>query len=296
MSAARRQRIAPWAIELPDDLTPAQGHQLALDRIAWREAGRPDPSTLEEWPDDDELDYLLSRHSHDTLDLNGLKLREIPDELHRSEGIKFLFLDNNRIETIPERLVETLRLEHLSLFANPLRNIPASLFLMNGLEGLYLGRSALVDLPALERPATSIRTLGFDRTEWLEIPEGYLANFPNLRVLLLGHSFRHNIPEEVFSLNELIQLDFEGNPLTALPPSVGRLGKLISLELQGCKLETLPKELGELTKLEERAGSGPCGLHISGNPFKDRELRRIAKLKNPQQTTEALAWARANGS
>ncbi|PQZ29448.1 hypothetical protein CQZ93_04120 [Ochrobactrum vermis] len=289
-------RFAPWATDLPDDLTPAQGYQLALDRIAWRAAGRPDPATLDEWPNDDDLDYLLSRHSHDTLDLNSLKLRTIPDELYQSGGIAFLFLMDNRIETLPERFTEMLRLEQLSLFGNPLREIPASLLLMAGLEGLYLGRSALTRLPHLDRPSTSIKTLGLERTEWLEIPDGYLANFPNLRSLSLGYSSRHKIPDEVFGLAELIQLDFEGNSLKALSPQIGRLTKLLSLQLRDCKLETLPKELGELTKLEEKAGSGPFGLHISGNPFKDKELRRIAKLKNPQQTVEALLWARANGS
>uniref|UniRef100_A0A9E8CU81 Disease resistance R13L4/SHOC-2-like LRR domain-containing protein n=1 Tax=Bosea sp. NBC_00436 TaxID=2969620 RepID=A0A9E8CU81_9HYPH len=290
------RRIAPWETELPDDLTPAQGYQLALDRIAWRAEGRPDPSTLDKWPDDDDLDYLLSRHSHDTLDLNSLKLRKVPDELYQSEGIKFLFLMDNRIETIPDDFGEALRLEQLSLFGNPLREVPASLLLMEGLEGLDLGRSALTKLPHLERPSVSIRRLGLERTEWLEIPEGYLANFPNLRSLSLGHSYRHKIPEEVFDLSELIQLDFEGHSLKVLPAQIGRLTKLLSLQLRDCNVETLPKELGELTKLEEKAGRGPFGLHIAGNPFKDKELKRIAKLKNPQQTIEALAWARANGS
>lgn len=290
------QRIAPWETDLPDDLTSAQGYQLALDRITWRAAGRPDPATLDDWPDDDDLDYLLSRHSHDTLDLNSLKLRKVPDELYQSEGIKFLFLMDNRIETIPDEFGKAFRLEQLSLFGNPLREVPATLLLMEGLEGLELGRSALTRLPHLEQPSTSIKRLGLDRTEWLEIPEGYLANFPNLRSLSLGHSFRHKIPEETFGLSELMQLDVEGNSLKALSPQIGRLTKLLSLQLRDCKLETLPKALGELTQLEEKAGSGPFGLHISGNPFKDKELKRIAKLKNPQQTIEALAWARANGN
>jgi hypothetical protein len=141
-----------------------------------------------------------------------------------------------------------------------------------------------------------MRSLGLERTEWLEIPDGYLANFPNLRSLLLGQSSRHKIPMEVFSLRELVQLDFEGNPLRTLPPEVGKLRNLISLNLKHCKLEELPKELAELTALEEKAGKGPFGLNISGNPFKDKELKRIAKLKNPLMTTEALAWARDNGS
>ncbi len=289
-------RIAPWAMELPETMSPTQGRQLAIDRIAWREAGRPNPAETDQWTDDEELDSLVSRHSHDTLELSGLKLRTVPEELYRTEGITFLFLMDNRIEIIPERFAQTLQLECLSLFGNPLREIPASVLLMEGLQYLYLGRSALIDLPVLDRPNPHMRSLGLERTEWLDIPDGYLANFPNLRSLLLGQSFRHKIPHEVFSLNELIQLDFEGNPLRTLPPEVGNLRKLSSLNLKDCKLEALPKELGKLSLLEEKAGSSPFGLKISGNPFKDKELKRIAKLKNPLMTTEALAWARDNGS
>lgn len=104
----------PWASELPETLSAAQGRQLAIDRIAWRDAGRPDPAEADQWLDDEELDYLLDRHSHDTLDLGSLKLRTVPEELYRTEGIKFLFLMDNRIETISERFAQTFRLEGLS--------------------------------------------------------------------------------------------------------------------------------------------------------------------------------------
>lgn len=39
-----------------------------------------------------------------------------------------------------------------------------------------------------------------------------------------------------------------------------------------------------------------AGKTFDGNPFRHKELKRIAKLKNPQQTIEALSWSRANGS
>lgn len=289
-------RIAPWASELPETLTAEQGRQLAIDRIAWREAGRPDPAEADQWADDQQLDFLLDRPSPDTLDLSGLKLRDVPEELYRTEGLKFLFLADNRIETIPDRFVRTLQLESLSLFANPLREVPAELLLMEGLAYLYLGRSALVALPQLDRPNPHMRSLGLERTEWLEIPDGYLAHFPQLRSLLLGHSFRSRIPQDVFSLPELAQLDCEGNPLRRLPPDIGKLRRLVSLNLKDCQLETLPSALGGLTLLGDKAGAGPFGLHIAGNPFKDKDLKRIAKLKNPLMTKEALAWARDNGT
>lgn len=290
------QRLAPWIIDLPNDLTVEQGLQLARDRIVWRAAGRPDPADMDEWSDDDQIDfYVAGRHTSDTLDLNALKLRAIPEEIATQEGLDYLFLMGNRIEIIPAAFAETFRCISLHLFGNPLRNVPAALFHMKGLTDLYLGRSALVDLPQLDRPASQLKILGLDRTEWLDIPDGFLRQFPNLRTLLLNSSFRDAIPPDVFALPELIQLDFEENPLEVLPSEINQLRKLMILNLTNCQLKSLPKSLGSLTVLEEKARGGPFGLRIGGNPFKDKELRRIAKLKNPQMTIQALEWARANG-
>lgn len=173
------QRLAPWIIDLPNDLTVEQGLQLARDRIVWRAAGRPDPADMDEWSDDDQIDfYVAGRHTSDTLDLNALKLRAIPEEIATQEGLDYLFLMGNRIEIIPAAFAETFRCISLHLFGNPLRNVPAALFHMKGLTDLYLGRSALVDLPQLDRPASQLKILGLDRTEWLDIPTASCTSFP----------------------------------------------------------------------------------------------------------------------
>lgn len=289
-------RIAPWADELPDDLTPQQGLLLAIDRIAWRNAGRPDPSEFGDWTDDEQLSYVFGRHSQDTLELGALKLRQIPQELLQTEGVSYLFLMNNRLEMLPPEFCEKLRLEGLVLDRNPLRSVPADLFEMPGLDNLSLSSTPILELPVPRHANPTLKSLILDDMHWLDIPHGFLSSFPNLRALSFERSEQQRIPPDTFDCAQLVQLCVGGNPLKTLPSEIGRLDKLISLKLGDCQLTTLPKTLGKLTSLEAKAGSGPFGLHIAGNPFKDKELKRIAKLKNPAMTIEALAWARDNGT
>lgn len=289
-------RIAPWADDLPDELTSEQGLQIASDRIDWRNAGRPDPSDAGDWTDDEKLSYVFGRHSHDTLELGSLRLTQLPPKLFRMEGLSYLFLPNNRLEVLPAEFCGTLRLEGLVLDRNPLRSVPVELFEMPGLQHLSLSGTPLVELPLPRRDNPDVRGLIFDDTRWLEFPSGFLSRFPNLKSLSFSRSEQVVIPPEVFGLSDLMQLCADGNQIKVLPAEIGRLSNIQSLQLKDCELTTLPKALGQLTQLEKKAGVGPFGLHIGGNPFKDKELKRIAKLKNPAMTTEALAWARDNGS
>lgn len=290
-------RLAPWADDLPDDLTSEQGLQIASDRIDWRNAGRPDPSEAGDWTDDEKLSYVFGRHSNDTLELGSLKLRQLPPKLFRVKGLSYLFLPNNRLEMLPAEFCERLTLEGLHLDRNPLRSVPAELFEMPGLQHLSLSGTPLVELPLPRRDNPDVRGLIFDDMHWLDFSDGFLSRFPKLKSLSFSRSQQVSIPQAVFNLPELIQLCANGNPIKVLPAEIGQVGNLQSLQLKDCELTTLPKALGQLTQLEKKAGSGgPFGLHIGGNPFKDKELKRIAKLKNPVMTTEALAWARDNGS
>ena len=57
------------------------------------------------------------------------------------------------------------------------------------------------------------------------------------------------LPAEIGTCAELIELNFEGNQLTTLPAEIGNLVKLISLTLSTNFISTLPPEIGDLSKL-----------------------------------------------
>ena len=65
------------------------------------------------------------------------------------------------------------------------------------------------------------------------------------------------VPNEVFEIEDLIELSLAGNNLTALPDSFGKLTSLEKLQLSGNRLKSLPDSLCELESLE--------GLWLHGN-------------------------------
>ena len=79
------------------------------------------------------------------------------------------------------------------------------------------------------------------------------------------------IPEEMWSLTDLIQLKLSYCYFTTLPESIGNLINLGQLILNTIPLETLPESICNLTKLYE--------LYITGNHLK-KLPKNIGKLKN----------------
>lgn len=292
-------RIAPWEENLPDDMTPEQGMRLALDRIAWREQGYPDPEGFVGWSNPAGLDYLLDRPSMDTLNLSSLKLDRLPDGLERQKGIDYLFLMGNRIGDIPDAFLDHAEVLSLHLFDNAIANVPAKLFAVRRMEELYLGRNPIRDLAMPDKENLELKFLLLDQCQGMRLSDDFFGKFPNLKSIALNGSGLDRIPQSVFGLKALKQLNLEDNPLKRIPDDIGSLATLTQLDISNCLLETLPKALASATGLRDvmaRTTLDSFGLQFSGNPFADKELRKIAKLKNPARTLEALDWAAANGS
>lgn len=285
-----------------------RGPAVALARLRWREAGYPDAREFvralggvgnDRAALDRRVAELGDRPAPDTLSLQGLRLRELPPELYDSQGLRFLFLGGNRLETLPEALIAAFTsLAMLDLHDNPLRELPASLFGLTQLSELQLGRTALTRLPIPQAPLTALRTLGLDGTRWLDLPDGFFARTPNLDTLRLDDSQRERLPDDIATLTALRRLDLQNNPLGTLPGWIGELERLDVLNLEQCGLTALPRSLSQLTHMAGKVSAKTTrllGLRLAKNAFKDKALRQIARLENPERTLQAMQWARDNG-
>jgi len=76
----------------------------------------------------------------------------------------------------------------------------------------------------------------------------------------LHSSNLYTIPDSVFSLRNLVQLNISNNQITKIPPEISQLTLLEELYIDRNLIETLPLEIIQLTKI--------TNLSISNNPIK----------------------------
>jgi len=82
-----------------------------------------------------------------------------------------------------------------------------------------------------------------------------LANPDSVHKLSLKRQKLSTIPEEVYLLPYLQELDLTGNKIKVLPPEISKLKNLSYLNVSKNMLQTFPKEIGELTKLQTLVAS-----------------------------------------
>uniref|UniRef100_A0A061RCG5 Leucine rich repeat protein n=1 Tax=Tetraselmis sp. GSL018 TaxID=582737 RepID=A0A061RCG5_9CHLO len=122
------------------------------------------------------------------------------------------------------------------------------------LKTLYLPRKFF---PATERTRRFARprgTAAFAANRAVEIKISIAKGTDKLDLSELDLT---DIPDEVFSLENLQELSLAGNRLQSLPPRIGELKSLQRLQLSGNQLDRLPAQIGLLSCLE--------GLWLHGN-------------------------------
>ena len=97
-----------------------------------------------------------------------------------------------------------------------------------------------------------------------------------LRGLFLRGNALRELPDEIGSLSELIELNLaDNNDLGSLPPGIGNLRNLRKLDIRYCGLTGLPQEIGNLKNLEflQMWGNGFIDL-----PYNITELTNLKEL------------------
>ena len=86
--------------------------------------------------------------------------------------------------------------------------------------------------------------------------DGYIKNiegieiFPNLKQLFFSKNKITKLPESIWNLTKLLNVNLSYNQIEELPESIGELTKLKWLYLHNNKLTTLPDSIWKLTKLK----------------------------------------------
>lgn len=181
------------------------------------------------------------------INLSGLKITSIPQDVLQDTEIESLKLIDNNISEIPYEIVNLKNLKELYLAGNQIKSI---------------SKRILEDLPELD-----CLDLGFNPFDYAKAAAFYYSNNKNKGhreasnkiarckknnddCLFIHHEMRA-FPVEIFELTQLKYLSIHGKEIKRIPEGISNLKNLTHLDLTDNKLSFLPEELLALTKLEK---------------------------------------------
>jgi Leucine-rich repeat (LRR) protein len=208
-----------------------------------------------------EIVAALAAGRVEELQLDGAKLKKIPDAVFAQTGLRKLTVFDNKLGSMPKPLFKLGNLVELSLAMNKIRTVPKDVGALTQLERLYLSHNEIAGLPVEIASLSRLRLLDVSGNQIGELPDlGGLAALEELDVSSNGISALPGIER----LSQLRKLDISTTLLVPLPETIAALPSLESLKLSQLRLEELPGFLGRAPRLASIT-------MLSAN-----ELRRIA--------------------
>lgn len=166
----------------------------------------------------------------------------------RLKGLQHLDLKGLGLTTIPDEIRELTQLKSLDLSINCDLSETSNLHSLVELTTLNLSNTAI---SCISKEICSLREL-----RNLNVSDNKLSTFTdefsqlsNLEILKLQRNHFQAIPSCVFALSDLKELDLMSNQISIIPPNIAELGKLQKLNLGFNKLSQVPSQISELMAL-----------------------------------------------
>ena len=199
------------------------------------------------------------------LDLTGIGLTKVPDEVWTLTDLTDLQLSNNKITRIPDDVGNLTELERLGLAGNRLTEIPEGIGGCECLEGLWAHGNLIGRVPDAVGRCERLRHLMLAGNRIRELPAS-LGDCKYLEELSVPGNRLESLPETIGGAYMLRVIDVHGNSIARLPDSIARLKSLEELSAQGNLLTSIPDDVGEMRRLvrlnvaENELSSLPKGL------------------------------------
>ena len=214
------------------------------------------------------------------LDLSGLGLEELPEEITQLTALTELDLSENRLSELPGEIIQLTSLTELDLSENQLDELPSTIGQLTSLTYLNLSGNQLDELPSTIGQLTFMTELDLSGNLLSELPPE-IAYLKSLTALRLGYLHWSEFPAAIGQLTALTELDLTDNRLNEIPLEVTQLISLADLDLSENQLSELPPEIAQLTQLTYL---NLCDNKLSGLPAEIVQLTSLDYLalsRNP---------------
>lgn len=170
-------------------------------------------------------DYVQKKIQHAkesksiSLDLKGLEIEVLPDEIGELTELKFLTLSENKIKFLPSSFSKLKKLERLHLKGNLFDKFPEEVLELENLDHLCLSGNEIEEIPK------------------------NINRLVNLQELFISDNKIKAFEYGLLDLLNMKHLCLHDNDIVSIPEDFGRLAKITELHLHNNKLEKLPLTL-----------------------------------------------------
>jgi small GTP-binding protein len=191
------------------------------------------------------INNCLKNRSNE-LNLSGLNLIELPDEIYTLDFIKTLDLHNNPLDSLNQKIGQLISLERI-----------------------YLSRFIFSQLPESFANLSNLISIHLEGKNIKEFPK-QLLNLKKLSYINLSNCSISNLPTELNDLSEITTLWLLNNPITEIKNIDPILNNLIQLSINGTMIVNF-NFLDKLKKIEN--------LSIGDSLYLKKLPQEILKLK-----------------
>lgn len=234
------------------------------------------------------IGFSTAQDNNDDADIPAIPYLTLEDAEADAENARLLYLIGLGLKEMPETITKLTALEELWVNGSPGMNWSdcfAKLGKLEKLHTLHLGSNRISKLPDNLEDLKQLKSIDLsDNTAWnskddrseqgldLQFVFRQLSAVSDLQKLGLAENEISEIPEDLFMLTTLRELDLSNNLLKSLSPSVSNLKKLEVLNISGLSFNK-PEE--ELKKLKEIPALHTVILSDAYSTEKQEELRGI---------------------
>ncbi len=172
------------------------------------------------------------------LDLSGLRISELPDQLFTFSSLKKLDISHNYLKELPNSFESLENLRVLIIHNNELVDLPSSLYSLPLLEELDASQNFITSLPEAMIGMGSLQVLRLAANRLEELPFS-LSGMSGIQILELQNNLLQTLPIKVESMMSLWYLNLGQNLYNKLTMVIEPGSNLRELYLHGNQLTEL---------------------------------------------------------
>ncbi len=247
--------------------------------------------------------YLYKLKSLKHLEIAGLYINSLSDEISNLENLEILNIRSNNLTKLPATFCKLFNLRVLSLNNNKITELPKDFGNLSNLRELNLTDNKLTSLPESIGNCRDLPTLDLSKNDLITLPNSigelinlkfldiswnkveYLPNsigkLVNLKALFANQNNIEYLPNTIVNLYSLEDLVISRNLLKELPVNISKLLNIVKIKAGYNQLRELPEDIGGLVLLETFSVHKNQLTKLPASFIKLRSLKNFGRGNNP---------------